>query len=324
VRQGTIVQYLADYCWVELDPPEPQRRAPGPPQEVLARFRGRLELVMQQEERHLREQREVERIVAQQVAVGDRVALSEPKPGDFAVEEILPRETWLLRSSVGRYRHKPQCVVANADQLAVVVAPVPGFSLGTVDRCFLAAIQGGLEPILIVNKLDLDPRLPERLETKTYAEMGYRVFFTSALLDQGLAALGPALADKYTAFCGHSGVGKSSLLRRLTGVDIAVRSVHAPTGRGRHGTSSARLYHLPSGGEVVDTPGIREFGLAHLTWLDVHEYFSDIAALTSGCSFRDCSHTVEPDCAVRRATEEGRLALKRLESYVKLRAECSS
>ncbi len=310
---GVVVEYHREYCWVELAPHGEQAA-----REVIAKPRGRLELVFRKREQTLRDAGDLERIVAQQIAVGDRVALSEPEPEHFVIEQVHERETWLLRKNFSRYSTRPQCVVANADQLAVVVAPNPSIKLNVVDRYFLAAVQGGLKPLLIVNKIDLDPTLPDSVAIRNYRELGYQVFFTAAKLEQGLEELIPELQGKLTAFCGHSGVGKSTILRHLTGVDIAIAEVTRRLQKGRQTTTTARLYHVPTGGEVLDTPGIREFVMAHLTWIDVHDYFSDIAQLTMRCSFRDCSHTVEPGCAVRTAVQEHQLSAARLESYSKL------
>jgi ribosome biogenesis GTPase / thiamine phosphate phosphatase len=318
VREGTVVEYHREYCWVQSIQDDGTRR------EVIAKPRGRLELTAKDLDREHTEDRELEKVVTQQIAVGDRVMLSEPEPGSFTIDEIIPRETWLIRSNLSHYRKRPQCVVANADQLAVVVAPNPDIKLSIVDRYFLAAIQGGLNPLLVVNKIDLDPNLPDSVEIRNYRERGYRVYFTAAKHGVGLDELLSSLNGVFTAFCGHSGAGKSTILGKLTGVDITVGAVHGPTQKGRQTTSTARLYHLPSGGEVVDTPGIREFGLAHLTWLDVHDYFSDVAELTQRCGFRDCSHTVEPGCAVQQAVAAQQISVRRVESYVKLRAECST
>ena len=294
------MEYHREYCWVEL---EPDRR------EVMAKPRGRLQLS--------------ESEFARQIAVGDEVNVAEPEAGHFTIEEIFPRRTWLMRKNLMRYRHKPQCVVANADQLAVVVAPNPRIKLNVVDRFFLAAIQGGLETVLVVNKIDLDPALTDNLAIRNYSDLGYRVFFTAATRGEGLKPLAKELHGKLTAFCGHSGVGKSTILRKLTGVDIKVAEVHPGTQKGRQTTSAARLYHLKEGGMVVDTPGIREFGLAHLNWLDVHDYFTDIAAFAMKCSFRDCRHAVEPGCRVRLAVEQGELSGSRLKSFIKLCNECT-
>jgi ribosome biogenesis GTPase / thiamine phosphate phosphatase len=317
--EGVVVEYHREFCSVELAAPEGE-----PIREVVAKPRGRLELVQRQREHVLREARDLERIATQQVAVGDMVRLHEAQPGSFVIEAIVERETWLLRKNYSKYSHKPQCAVANADQLAAVIAPHPQVGLNIVDRYFLAAIQGGLEPLLVVNKIDLDPTLPDSVEIKNYRERGFRVFFTDAKHQLGLEELRRELEGKFTAFCGHSGVGKSTILHHLTGADITMASVQEGSLKGRQTTTTARMYHLPTGGDVVDTPGVREFILAHLTWIDVHDYFADIAELTTRCGFRDCAHMVEPGCAVRQAIDDGILSAARLDSYIKLQHEAKS
>lgn len=299
MQRGRVVEYHREYCWVELEPDG---------REVVARPRARLELEVQE--------------YARQIALGDNVEVDEPETGAFVIERIAPRETWLLRHNALSYRAKPQCVVANADQLAVVAAAVPRVNLSLVDRYFIAAIQGGLAPLLVVNKIDLAPELREDPLAQCYHHQGYPVLYTSAETGEGLESLAGQLSGKLTAFCGHSGVGKSSLLAKLTGQAIATGRVNVLTNRGRQTTTSARLYHLPNGGMVVDTPGVREFGLAHLDWTDVHEYFADIAALTQGCAYRNCLHKSEPGCRVREALAAGLLAQERLDSYIRLREEC--
>lgn len=305
---GTVVEYHREYARVQLDGGA----------EVLAKPRGTLEFEQRRSEKDWRKEGRL--AFDPHAAVGDRVELEPQGDGRYVITGTQQRETWLIRHVVKRVR--PQCVVANADQLAVVVAPIPYVKLSIVDRYFLAALQGGLAPLLVVNKIDLDAGLRDRLEFAAYRQLGYRVLFTSALLGTGLNELAPLLADKLTAFCGHSGVGKSSLLSRLTGQQIKAGAVAAGSGKGQYTTETSRIYALPTGGAVVDTPGIRTFGLSRLDWLDVNEYFDDISQLATQCAFRDCRHDSEPDCAVGRAVAEGRLARERVESYIKLRAEC--
>lgn len=329
-----VVKCHREYAWVRLDAgpaglaPNAGRPAGDTTTVVIAKPRGRLALLSRQAERKARQERELEKVTSQQLAAGDRVRLSPPldagQSAHWTVEATEERETWLIRKSEGRYARKAQLVVANADQLAVVVAPNPGIRLGTVDRYFLAAMQGGLEPLLIVNKIDLAPELPTQPEITNYRDLGFRVYFTSARTREGLHELPLALADKLTVFCGHSGVGKSTLLSQLTGLTLKEGAVRERDQKGRQTTVTAELYPLLAGGDAVDTPGVREFGLAHLTWLDVHEYFSDIASLTLQCAFADCTHSVEPGCAVRAAVQAGQLAAGRVESYVKLRAEAAA
>lgn len=299
VLTGTVVEYHREFCWVRLS--EDHR-------EIIAKPRARLELDEQK--------------FARQISIGDQVRVAEQPDGAFAIEEILPRETWLLRRNLGSFKRKPQCIVANADQLAVVVATKPDLRVQVVDRYFLAAIQGGLHPLLVVNKLDLDPECRHNLVLQNYADLGYRVVFTSCATKEGIEELREQLKDKLTAFCGHSGVGKSSLLRLLCDrEDINIGDVNEMTTKGRQTTTTSRAYSLPGGGDVVDTPGIREFGIHEMDWTEIHEYFADISALSRGCGFQDCLHKTEPGCAVKAALAGGKLAPERLESYIKLQEE---
>jgi ribosome biogenesis GTPase len=289
---GSVVEYHREYCWVELDDGR----------EVIAKPRGRLELD--------------EQAFAQQICVGDRVEVEEAEPGHHVIEQIKERETWLLRRNVqGSFRRKPQCVVANADLLAVVIAPKPDLRVNVADRYFIAALLGGLRPILVLNKIDLDPSLKEHIDIAAFRRLGHSVHLTNALSGEGLEGLVAEIAGSFTAFCGHSGVGKSTILAKLTGLPLKIGAVTGKSGKGRQTTTTARTYKLPAGGEVVDTPGVREFAVASLERLDVFDYFKDIAAMTLNCQFRDCRHDTEPGCAVRAAIEAGELSSARLRSF---------
>ncbi len=173
-----------------------------------------------------------------------------------------------------------------------------------------------------MNKVDLGglEELQEILET--YRDLGYPVILTSTKTGQGIEELRERLRDRTSVFAGHSGVGKSSLLRLLVpGIQVKVAEVNPRTGRGRHTTTAAELVRLPDGGYVIDTPGIRQFSLWDLTEEDVRRFFVEIARYGAGCRFADCSHTVEPGCAVRAALEEGRLHPRRYESFLRLLEE---
>ena len=308
--QGTVVEYHREYCWVRLE---------DGGKEVVAKPRSRLEFVQQYDERDF--DRDGKPRFSQQLAVGDHVIVDEPSTGHFVIEEILPRLTWLMRKGTKRYRRKPQLVVANADQLAVVIAADAELNLNVVDRYFLAAIQGGLTPMLVVNKYDLNPEIEDSLELREYADRLCSPIYVSALTAYGLSDLLLELEHGITVFCGHSGVGKSTLLSAIMDVELETAEVNPKTGKGRQTTVTSRMYETIAGSLVVDTPGIRVFGLAHLTWLDVHEYFSKIAALAQGCAFRNCLHLHEEGCAVKNAVANGRLSQRRLDSYIKLRGE---
>jgi ribosome biogenesis GTPase len=310
---GTVVEYHREYCWIHPDEGGT---------ELIARPRGRMELIWKPPANPQPGYQQL----AHKFAPGDRVVYVEPETKHYLIEEVLERETWLIRKSLGKFNRKPQVVVANADCLVVVMAPNPVIRLSTVDRYFLAAIQGGLQPILVVNKIDLDPGLPDRADIRVYRERGYKVFFTQATDGTGLEALKAEITGKFSAFCGHSGVGKSTILTQLTGQHIAVGEVKKKSLKGRQTTVTARVYALPGGGMVLDTPGVREFGLTRQTWTEVHEYFSDIAELSMQCRYRDCMHDggSKSGCAIQQAIDEERLAAERLKSYQKLRREAEA
>jgi ribosome biogenesis GTPase len=309
MHTGTIVEYHREHFTVALD--ENQR-------EVIAKPR------YWEAAEEKRKKKEFSKlgatVIAQQATVGDRVSLSEPEPDHFVIEDIADRSSWLARKGTLRFGRHLQLVVANADQLAVVVSPKPRIAVSLVDRYFLAALQGGIDPLLIVNKLDLDPELPDLEDLRCYPQLGYRVIFTSALRGDGMQRLASELRGKTTAFCGLSGVGKSTILSSITGVDIATQPVKK-AGTGRQTTVDSRLYFLPSGGAVIDTPGIRVFGLTQLSRRYIRGYFRDLFELARGCRFSNCTHTHEPDCAIRQAIHAGELAASRLESFHKLIAE---
>jgi len=256
------------------------------------------------------------------LVVGDRVVLHGEK-GQAVVAEVLPRKATLTRKSPGEER--PRVIAANVDQAVVVMAaklPEPNPRL--LDRLLVACHHAGIHPLLCINKVDqgtelVDPWIGD------YQDAGYEIFLTSARTARGLGNLQRALAGKTTLFCGPSGVGKSALLNAIhPGYRLQEGSISEATGKGRHTTTTAQLLPLPGGGFVVDTPGIREFGLWDLAPEALAAHFPDIARFAAQCSFSNCSHDREPGCAVRQAVEEGRLSSRRYTSYLKLRSELAA
>jgi ribosome biogenesis GTPase len=254
-----------------------------------------------------------------ELAVGDEVSW-DPERG--IVLEVAPRRTVLARRRPRDDRRSEQVIAANMDRLAVIASVErPPFRPGLVDRFLVAGLAGGLEVILVVNKIDLleDRELPE--EARAYGGF-LGLFPVSAKTGAGVDALAAALAGSRTVLAGHSGVGKSSLLNALR---PELRLETAPLRRGetkgRHTTRRATLYRLAGDAIVVDTPGVREIAAARPEAELVDAAFPDVVALAEGCRFRDCRHDREPDCAVRAAVERGDLLAARLASYRRLRAE---
>ena len=256
------------------------------------------------------------------VAAGDRVLVSRNEDGSAVVEEVLPRHTVLARPDVF-HDHLRQVVVANADQLLIVAAwRDPKFWPELVDRYLIAAERSGLEPVICVNKVDLAQDDEEcRLILQPYVDLGYSVLFTSAVTQVGIDKLADLLSGQITVLAGMSGVGKSSLLNAMQpGIELRTAEVSEFSHTGRHTTTQTTMIPLQPGGYVVDTPGIREFGLSGLYKTDLIRHYPELARFEGRCRFADCSHTHEPGCAVKRALREGTISQSRLKSYQQLYA----
>jgi len=233
------------------------------------------------------------------------------------VIEVLPRRTALYRANA---RGATEPVVANLTQLLVVLAPLPVPDFFVVDRYLSAATDAGVEPTLVVNKSDLG--LDERLsaELDVYAQAGYASVHTSADSGAGLDALLAAIAaGAIAALVGQSGVGKSSLVQVLVPqAEVAIGELVREED-GRHTTTAARLFDLPHGAALIDSPGVRDFAPA-VNALDERSLgFTEVRHLAVGCRFADCRHLREPGCAVRAAAESGAMSARRYESYRRLR-----
>jgi ribosome biogenesis GTPase len=257
------------------------------------------------------------------LTVGDRVEV-EWQPGDDVghITSIHERKNYIIRKSV-KLSRQVQILAANIDRAFVVATPVlPKTSLGFIDR-FLATAEAYSIPAGIVwNKSDLyDDEIREWIEEirTLYESIGYKVFAVSGLTGDGLDELRAELKDKTSLFSGHSGVGKSSLINSLVpGLDLKTSSLSSQHLKGTHTTTFAEMHPLPFGGQIIDTPGIREFGTIDFDRYEVSHFFPDIFRESKGCRFNNCLHEMETDCAVKRAVEEGRIALSRFESYLSI------
>lgn len=243
---------------------------------------------------------------------GDHVLVRRRAGDELVVTEILPRSTRLVR---GVERAGSRVIAANAELLVVVVAavdpePHPRF----VDRYLVAGELGGLACALAITKTDLphDRDLIARIEA-IYAEIGYPVAMGSARQPDFVEAIREVIAGRTAVLAGHSGVGKSTLTQRLTGVARETAAVSQKAGTGRHTTTDPRLIPLPGGGAVIDTAGVRTFHVPPLESADLDEGFPEIAALAGECRFRGCRHDGDAGCAV-----EGRVSPERLDSYRRL------
>jgi ribosome biogenesis GTPase / thiamine phosphate phosphatase len=249
------------------------------------------------------------------VIVGDLVdVVGDTNGGDDALARIVgvAERSTVLRRTADDDDPYERPIVANADQLAIVAALAdPPPRVGMIDRILVAAYDAGLDPLLVLTKSDL--AAPDGLMA-TYRPLGLRVVAVEPGAD--LTELEAALAGRRSVLVGHSGVGKSTLVNALIpGVDRAIGVVNEVTGRGRHTSTSAVALELPSGGWVIDTPGVRSFGLSHVTPDSFVAAFTDLAEFIADCP-RGCRHDSEAEgCALDSAVTEGKLATERLESF---------
>ncbi|MGH9632411.1 MAG: ribosome small subunit-dependent GTPase A [Bryobacteraceae bacterium] len=261
-----------------------------------------------------------------QVLCGGRLEKRRPLPGlaagdevrfdHIAVREVLPRRTTLSRPDPTNPRIE-RVLAANIDAVVLVAAVAsPPLRPGLIDRYLVAIEKGGAEPVLCVNKSDLAK--PEDLAPlEGYRAIGVPVVLCSALTGAGLDVLLDVLAGKTCVFTGHSGVGKSSLLNAICPeLRITTGAVDAAHQKGRHTTSSSSLYELPNGIRIIDTPGIREFGLWDVGADKLPRYFREFEDLH--CGFTDCTHTHEPRCGVKAEVERGRISDERYQGYLRI------
>ena len=269
-------------------------------------------------------------------AVGDRVSISLTDDGGGMIEEIVERERALARLAPpargrgsrrwdrgGYLSEREQVIVANPDQTVFVFACAePSPHLRMLDRLLVGAEVQDIPAVICANKVDLVSRQEAHALFQVYREIGYLVLYTSAVTGDGVGELHEVLQGKLSALVGPSGVGKTSLLNTMQpGLGLRVRAVSEATTKGRHATVTPHLVPLDEGGWVADTPGIRALALFDLDPEELDAYFPDIAPLVAECRFSDCTHTVEPGCAVQDAVEEGHVSRHRYESYVRLHEE---
>ncbi len=247
---------------------------------------------------------------------GDRVRWHPAGTGSGVVTRVLARRSILERPDD---HHGTRPIAANLDQIVAVIAPRPEFHETLLDRYLVTAEYTGIRPLIVLNKTDLlssEALASARRRLAPYSALGYTLGLSSAKLDHGLDALAEELRDRSSILVGQSGVGKSSLVRKLLpDADIAVGHISKTTRLGRHTTTATTLYHLTSGGAIVDSPGVRDFGLWHIPANHIARSFVEFREYLGRCRFRNCTHRHEPDCALRAAVNDGHIQPRRFESY---------
>ncbi|HVT84069.1 MAG TPA: ribosome small subunit-dependent GTPase A [Chitinophagaceae bacterium] len=258
------------------------------------------------------------------VAVGDEVEI-EPEnelEETAIITAIRDRKNYINRQSP-RFKHQHHIIAANVDQsMLVATLKEPKTSQGFIDRFLVASEMYHVPSILVFNKSDIYRNKElEKFEMwkQMYERIGYRVILASVQNNMGLEEIKDILKNKITLVSGHSGVGKSSLLNSLLpGLNLKTQDVSGWSGKGLHTTTFAEMFDLPFGGRVIDTPGMREFGLVDVSRQELSHYFPEMRERLNDCQFNNCVHINEPGCAIKQAVEKGIIDAERYVSYLNI------
>ncbi|HJW24446.1 MAG TPA: ribosome small subunit-dependent GTPase A [Rhodocyclaceae bacterium] len=252
-----------------------------------------------------------------EIACGDRVDFRRTAADQGVIEGIQPRRNLLYRSN--EFRQK--LIAANVDQVVLVVAVEPAFSDELVTRTLIAAESQDIDVLIVLNKCDLADRLPAaRQRLDIFRNLGYSIVELSARAHA--EDLRPHLSGRTSVLVGQSGMGKSTLVNALVPeANAATREISAALDSGKHTTTHACLYHLDATSHLIDSPGLQEFGLAHLDRAGLEHAFREFRPYLGQCRFRDCRHDREPDCALRLALADRRMDERRFAAYRRIAAE---
>ena len=245
---------------------------------------------------------------------GDKILFQKTKYDDAIVTAIYPRDNELKRQD--------KLIAANIDQLWLVVAIEPHYEFELIDRYLIMAENSNLPIGIIVNKIELSSNKSKtENDFLNYQSLGYDVHFLSVKKQINLDFFKEQLINKSHIFLGQSGVGKSSLINSLIpDLQLRVNEISSKSKLGKHTTTNTTIYHIPSGGDLIDSPGVREFQLDSLTELEIKSGFKEFRALSDACRFRDCRHINEPNCAVKESLDQGKINPNRYQSYLNILA----
>ena len=245
---------------------------------------------------------------------GDKILFQKTKHDDAIVTAIYPRDNELKRQD--------KLIAANIDQLWLVVALEPHYEFELIDRYLIMAENSNLPIGIIVNKIELSSNKSKtENDFLNYQSLGYDVHFLSVKKQINLDFFKEQLINKSHIFLGQSGVGKSSLINSLIpDLQLRVNEISSKSKLGKHTTTNTTIYHIPSGGDLIDSPGVREFQLDSLTELEIKSGFKEFRALSDACRFRDCRHINEPNCAVKESLDQGKINPNRYQSYLNILA----
>jgi ribosome biogenesis GTPase len=248
------------------------------------------------------------------IACGDRLQIERTGPAQGVIKSIDPRSSLLFRSD----EFKEKIIAANVTQIIVVVAAEPAFYEDLVSRCLIAAEAASLKIVIVLNKCDLEQATRAALaQLQLYRDLGYPLITLSA--KQDISPLRPYLQGETSVLVGQSGMGKSSIINALLPAAQAhTREISQALNSGKHTTTHARLYHLDEDSHIIDSPGLQEFGLAHVNEMDIAHAFVEFRPYLGHCRFSNCRHLVEPGCAILEAAAADKIDRRRLGTFHKL------
>ncbi len=252
------------------------------------------------------------------LACGDVVTIELTDKHEGVIEATLTRKTLLYRSNA----FKSKILAANVTQIIIVLATQPSFYEALLNRCLIAAEAANIKPLIVLNKCDLADSNEAKQKLALYTSLGYQVLTLSAKED--ISALKPYLQGEASILVGQSGMGKSTIINALLpNEDVRTREVSHTLDSGKHTTTAAHLYHIDEHSQLIDSPGLQEFGLHHLSTDELEHAFIEFRPFLGKCRFNNCKHLQEPDCAIKDAVSSGQVTSERLAIYQMLRTEIS-
>lgn len=257
------------------------------------------------------------------IAVGDHVKYDLDSHGQAVIVELLPRKNTIVRKSI-KLSKAAHVIASNVDQVVVVVTPDQPFtSFEFIDRVLVAIESYHIKALILIHKTDLKGVKKRIEELKScYEKIGYEVILSSIFKGDSIQKIRKRLKDKISVIAGHSGVGKSSLINRVEpGLDIRTTELSDYHQMGKHTTTNAEMHPFTFGGYIIDTPGIKGFGLHNVEKNELSSYFPEMAAIQSNCKYYNCTHDSEPDCAIKTAVQSHQIAGSRYKSYLNMLSE---